>query len=39
MDTVPFVAIVTTYLYFDLTVRRELDAELVDETRILPAEI
>jgi len=37
--TVPFVAIVTTYLYFDLTVRWTLDAELVDETRILPAEI
>ena len=37
--TVPFVAIVTTYLYFDLTVRRTLDAGLVEDTVVLPAEI
>jgi hypothetical protein len=30
---------VTTYLYLDLIVRRTLDAELVEDTVVLPSEI
>ena len=37
--TLPFVAIATTYLYFDLTVRERLEVEATDSSGILPAEI
>ena len=37
--TMPFVAIVTTYLYFDLLVREQLDSSKVGAAAILPAEI
>lgn len=35
----PFVAIATTYLYFDLRVREELDPEDRRAVDVLPAEI
>ena len=37
--TLPFVAVVTTYLYFDLTVREALASEQPARRAILPAEI
>ena len=39
MVTLPFAAIVTTYLYFDLRVRGELEHEAPADGGILPAEI
>ena len=37
--TMPFVAIATTYLYYDLNTRSVLDAHQVDAGDLLPAEI
>ena len=37
--TLPFVAVVTTYLYFDLVVRERLAPEREPAAQVLPAEI
>jgi hypothetical protein len=37
--TMPFVAITTTYLYFDLLVREKLGSKPVERAAVLPAEI
>ena len=37
--TLPFVAAVTTYLYFDLLVRERLAPEQMPRGEVLPAEI
>ena len=37
--TLPFVAVVTTYLYFDLLVRERLAPEQAPRVEVLPAEI
>jgi hypothetical protein len=37
--TLPFVALVTTYLYFDLVVREQLAPEHEETSAVLPAEI
>jgi hypothetical protein len=39
MVTLPFASIVTTYLYFDVRVREELEREAPAEGGVLPAEI
>lgn len=39
MVTLPFAAIVTSYLYYDLLVRRELDESVSTDDVVLPAEI
>jgi len=37
--TLPFVAVVTTYLYFDLVVRERLAPEQAPRVEVLPAEL
>jgi len=39
MVTLPFAAIVTTYLYFDVRVRSELEREAPAADGVVPAEI
>jgi len=38
LETLPFAAITTTYLYFDLSVRRRLAEQERPDTDVLPAE-